>query len=209
VAELERLGVPLVPAVAVGDRAVHGWNPGGYANLLGVDYRESAKLPPDELARRLDGILHAAERLVAGLPASALDFTPPERDRTVRDLGFHLFRLALAYADAVDRGALPEGPLQEKAPAAMRDGPALARYGADVRARLRRWFAEQPSAAYARTVRVYYGPQSGHDLLERTTWHAAQHLRQLYALAERLEIEVAAPLPAELFAGLPLPDALW
>ena len=58
-------------------------------------------------------------------------------------------------------------------------------------------------------MKVYYGPQSGHDLLERTTWHAAQHLRQLYALAERLGITPPGPLPTDAFQGLPLPDALW
>ena len=58
-------------------------------------------------------------------------------------------------------------------------------------------------------IRLYYGPQSGHDLLERRRWHAAQHLRQLYALAERLEITPPAPMPADSFQGLPLPDALW
>ncbi|MBI2158167.1 MAG: hypothetical protein HYU26_14865 [Candidatus Rokubacteria bacterium] len=40
--ELKRLGVPAVPAVAVGERAVgradHGWNPPAYAALLGVAY---------------------------------------------------------------------------------------------------------------------------------------------------------------------------
>ena len=58
----------LVPAVAVGERAVHGWNPEGYAALLGVEYREAAKLSPAELAVRLDRILANAERLVARLP---------------------------------------------------------------------------------------------------------------------------------------------
>ena len=41
-AELRRLGVPLVPALAVGERAVHGWNPPAYAALLGVDWAPAA-----------------------------------------------------------------------------------------------------------------------------------------------------------------------
>ena len=52
-------------------------------------------------------------------------------------------------------------------------------------------------------IKVYYGPQSGHDLLERTTWHAAQHLPQLYALAERLAITPPGPMPTDAFEGLP------
>ena len=32
--ELERFGIPLVPVVVVGDRAVDGWNPKAVAELL-------------------------------------------------------------------------------------------------------------------------------------------------------------------------------
>ena len=104
---------------------------------------------------------------------------------------------------------MPEGWLQEQAPPDMLNSVAIASYGALVRARLRGWFEATPESDYARTVAVYYGPQSGHALLERTTWHAGQHLRQLYDLADRLRVKPPAPLPVELFAGLPLPAALW
>lgn len=208
-AELEQLGVPLVPAVAVGGRAVHGWNPEGYAALLGAEYRPAAKLPPRELAGRLDRILANAECLIAGLPEPVLDWRPPQRDRSLRDLGYHLFRLSLAFADAMDTGSLPEAWLQEAAPADLRDGPAIARYGARVRGRVSAWFEGADPGASARTISVYYGPQSGHDLLERTTWHAAQHLRQLHALAGERGLAPPEPLPTADLEGLPLPTSLW
>ena len=199
----------LVPAVAVGERAVHGWNPEGYAALLGVEYREAAKLSPAELAVRLDRILANAERLVARLPESLMEWTPPQRDRSLRDLGFHLFRVGLAFADGMDTGTFPEGWLQEKAPGDLSDGPAIARYGALVRGRLSGWFEGAGTREYARVIAVYYGPQSGHDLLERTTWHAAQHLRQLHALAAECGVTPPEPLPFADFEGLPLPASLW
>ncbi len=208
-AELARLGVPRVPAVAVGDRAVPGWNPAAYAALLGVAYAPAVKLAPGALAQRLDRILAAAQELVRLIPAERMDWTPPERNRPLRDLGFHVFRLSLAFVDAMDTGALPEGWFQEKAPAELGDGAAVARYGALVRARIEGWFDGAAPREFERVVQVYYGPQSGHELLERTAWHAAQHLRQLYVLAERLGIAPPAPLPVDAFAGLPLPDALW
>jgi DinB family protein len=208
-AELVRLSVPAVPAVAVGDRAVHGWNPQEYAQLLGVAWKPAAALPPAELARRLDRVLQCAAGLVRDLPAGALDFTPPERQRTLRDLAYHLFRLSLAFSEAMDRGQQPRAWLGETAPPEMADGVALASYGALVRGRLQGWFEGTGPGEYAQIVQVYYGPQSGHDLLERTTWHAAQHLRQLYDLAGRLGITPPGPLPTAEFQGLPLPEALW
>lgn len=207
--ELTRLGVPRVPAVAVGDRAVHGWNPDAYAALLGVRHEPGAKLAPAELAARLDRILASAEALLRAVPDDLVEFAPPERPRTLRALGHHLFRLSLAFVDAMDTGALPEDWFQELPPPAMATGGDVARYGALVRARLQGWFAGAGPGEYARVVQVYYGPQAGHDLLERTTWHAAQHLRQFYELAARLGIAPPAPLPTEAFAGLPLPASVW
>jgi hypothetical protein len=207
--EMRRLGIPLVPAVAVGDRAVHGWNPEGYAALVGVPYRPPARLAPEELGARLDRILAAASRLVLAIPPERMGWRPPQRDRSLRDLGFHVFRLALAFADAMDLGRFPEGWLQEPAPAELHDGPAIARYGALVRGRLQGWFEGAAPAEFQRVVAVYYGPQSGHDLLERTTWHAAQHLRQLHALLPEIGVTPPEPLPVADFQGLPLPESLW
>lgn len=208
-ADLRRLGVPLVPAVAVGDRAVHGWNPPAYAALLGVAYRAPTRLAPAELAARLDRILDNAERLTAQLEPGQLDSVPAERKRSVRDLAYHVFRLALAFIDGADRGQFPEAWLQETAPPDLVTGGDIARYGALVRARLSGWFQGAGPAEYERVIDVYYGPQSVHELLERTTWHAAQHLRQLHVLIERLGVRAPAPLPVDAFAGLPLPEAIW
>jgi DinB superfamily len=198
-----------VPAVAVGDRAVHGWNPQGYAELLGVRYQAAAQLSPRELAARLDRILEAAQALLTRFDAAQLDVVPPERARSIRDLGFHVFRVGLSFIDAMDQGRLPETWFDERAPAGMDDGGDVARWGALVRGRIAGWFEGAAPDELERVVDVYYGPQGAHDLLERTTWHCGQHLRQLYVLAERLKITPPAPLPSGLFERLPIPDAIW
>jgi hypothetical protein len=209
-AELRALGVPGVPAVALADgRVVHGWNPRGYAALVGVDYRPPAQFSPAELARRLDRFLDLTSRLILALPPEALAHKPAKRDRDLLNLGFHVFRLSLAFADGMDMGEFPETWLQEKAPPDLTDGPAVARYGALVRGRLSGWFEGAGDGEYARIIRVYYGPQSGHDLLERTTWHAAQHLRQLHVVATELGVALPDPLPVADFEGLPMPASLW
>ncbi len=207
--ELKRLGIGRVPAVTVGDRGAHGWNPPAYAALLGIPYSAALKLPPTELAKRLDIILDSTQALVRAVPDQHMDWRPPERNRTLRNLGYHVFRLSLAFVDGMDLGEFPENWLLDQAPPDLRDGAALARYGALVRGRITGWFEGASPREFERVIKVYYGPQSGHDLLERTTWHAAQHLRQLYVLAERLEITPPGPMPTDAFVGLPLPDAIW
>ena len=208
-AELKRFGIPRVPAVSVGDRAVHGWNPAGYAELLGVPYATATQLPPRELARRLDRILESAQGLVQRFDAAQLDVIPPERKRSTRDLGFHIFRVGLSFIDTMDQGRMPDTWFEERAPVGMSDGGDVARWGALVRARIAGWFEGVRDDEFERVLEIYYGPQGAHDLLERTAWHCAQHLRQLYVLAERMGVTAPAPLPTDSFKGLPLPDALW
>src|SRR2546428_5287770 len=116
-----------VPAVTVGDRAAHGWNPPAYAELLGIPYSAATKLAPTELAKRLDIILDATQGLIRGVPDQHMDWRPPERDRTLRNLGFHVFRLSLAFVERMDLGEFPDFLLLDPAPADLRDGPALSR----------------------------------------------------------------------------------
>jgi hypothetical protein len=207
-AELRRLGVPAVPAVVVGDRAVHGWNPAAVAELVGMRYLEGPRLPVDELARRLDRVLEAAGRAMDAAAPAHLGLRHPQRDRTLRQLGYHTFRLSLAFRDAMTERRLPHAWLAEEAPATLADGPAIAGYGATVRDALRSWLAGGAAAA-AGTVDTYYGPQDAHALLERTVWHAAQHVRQLYDLLATAGVRPGAPLTEADLAGLPLPRDVW
>ena len=198
-----------MPALTIGDRAAHGWNPPAYAELLGIPYSETVKLAPAVLAQRLDLFLDTNQQLMRIVPDRHMNWRPPERNRTLRNLGYHVFRLSLAFVDGMDMGEFPESWLLDEAPDDLTDGPSIARYGALVRGRITGWFEGASAAEFRRVIKVYYDPQTGHDLLERTTWHAAQHLRQLYVLADRLEIKPPVPLPVDAFKGLPLPDALW
>lgn len=55
----------------------------------------------------------------------------------------------------------------------------------------------------------YYGPQQAAAFFQRTVWHTAQHLRQLYDLLDQMGVTPEAPLASEDFAGLPLPQSVW
>jgi uncharacterized damage-inducible protein DinB len=207
--ELDDAGPSLVPAVVAGDRVVRGWNPAACAALLGVDYQPAALVPPSELGMTLERILAATERLIAEVPDARMEYRAPECDRTIRDLAYHVFSLALAFADGMDTGrVLPEW-LRARAPAELRDGRAIARYGALVRGRVGGWLEGAAPREFARTITADAGPQSGHEWLERSTWHAAHHLRQLHALLESLGVPPREPLPSADLARLPLPASLW
>jgi len=42
-----------------------------------------------------------------------------------------------------------------------------------------------------------------------STWHSAQHARQMIAVLERLGLEPDVRLTSEDLAGLPLPERIW
>ena len=207
VKDLERLGISRPPAVVVGDRAVSGWNPKGIAELVGREFHAPEKPAPKELARLLDTILAAAQRAIRQFSVEQLKIKPPGRDRNVRHLGYHVFRVALAYADAREHGTLSAEWFEVNPPAEMIAGEDIARFGQTVREYLVQRL--QQDDAFVGEVDTYYGKQTAPELFERTVWHAAQHLRQLYALLKGMGITPADPLPESELKVLPLPENLW
>lgn len=205
--ELASLGVKLVPAVRDGERVFHGWNPEGLAAFVGREYAEAPRLAPEELTQRLDRVLECAQRALRQFPPGSLDDTTPGRQRTVRDLAFHVFRLSAAHRDAFEGGYFPESWLEEGAPDDAGSAEEIAAYGDRVRHRLGEWWRR--ADAFSGSVETYYGPQTAHQLLERTTWHAAHHLRQLCALLEEKGLAPAGPLAESDYAGLPMPGEVW
>lgn len=205
--DLRRRGIPSYPATILGDRFVHGWNPADLAALVGVDYDAGRRFEPEELAQRLDRILAANQRAVRQIPRERLGMKHPQRDRSVRDLAFHIFRLAVAFRDCREQDQFQEGWLREVPGPDLPDGEAIAGYGQSVRGRLQEWYA-QPGWCEG-DVHTYYGSHPARELMERTTWHTAQHLRQVYWFLEEMGIPAEGRLTDADLAGLPFPKEVW
>ncbi len=204
---LAAFDIPRAPAVIVGEKAVHGWNPQGVAELVGVDYDDSDKLTCPQLAERLDTVLVAAQRAVRQIPDAHLGFKWPGRDRTILQLAYHIFRIALTYRDTREQGRLEEAWFGENPSGDMRTGADVAEYGEQARVQMAEWL--QRDGVYEGMCDTYYGPQSAPELFERTVWHAAQHLRQIYVMLETVGVTPEAPLTEADYQGLPLPENLW
>jgi len=205
--ELRSLGARQVPCVVLGEHILTGWNPKALAALVGVSYEEPERLSQEELKRRLDKILGAAQQAMIQVPAEHLGMASPGRRRTVRNVGYHVFRLSYAFCEAMEKGHFQAEWLLEEAPPEMTDGAAIARYGQKVRERLKVWFLHpDPCAGW---VAMDSGDQTGYELLGWTVWHAAHHLRQLYAFLRLMGKEPLDPLSEESFTGLPMPEDLW
>jgi glutaredoxin len=192
-AALQARGIQTVPAVIVGDRYLTGWNPDRLAALVGLTHTE--RLPsPDELVESLRALLDAALRATRQVPDDRWELTVAQRPRPLRELVRHLFEVIERGVDADVLGIFPAQQWLPERDVPDLTGAALARYGEAVRAKVAAWYATRAPERFARTIEADVGPRTLTQVLDRTRHHAAQHLRQVYALLESNGIVPEAPL---------------
>lgn len=206
---LRALGARTVPIVAKGDRYVFAQSLKVVAEFVGLSGDFGPALAPTELVSRLDRILAGVQRFVRQLPEGELETKLKNRNRTYRQLSHHVFRIPEAFVDAVSGGhQLTYEALTAPPPEDLRSGQDIAAYGGEVREKVESW-SRSGGAEKATLVDTYYGQQPLHEVLERTTWHAGQHARQLMSILESLGIRPDQRLTDADFAGLPMPQNVW
>jgi len=198
--------------IAKGEQFVFGQNLEDVAEFVGLAGTGHTPLPPDKLIEKWIMVLRAAQRYLRQLPKERLkDRVIENRDRSIRLLGHHVFRIAEAYLETVVDGVEYSNNLATVPP---RDGTFLesaefAAYGDAVIGKLQKWWGGLSDRTCQQKLKTYYGQQTMHQLFERCTWHSAQHSRQLIHLLERYGIEPDHRLTADDLAGLPLPERLF
>lgn len=208
--ELRKLGARSVPIVARGDKFVFAQTIGDVIGFLGLQVRPQERLSPEALMGKLDLVLTAAARYVRQIPAAELDKPFRNRNRPIRVLAHHVFRIVEGFLESMDDGKLlTYERIMADMPAGMRSAEDIARYGEAVLARAKRWWAAYPDKSCRRPMQAYFGEHPVHVVLERTVWHPAQHTRQLMLILESLGIAPDRALGAADLAGLPLPEKAW
>jgi glutaredoxin len=208
--ELAELGVRTVPVVSRGSEYVFAQELADVSAFIGrkVDFK---RLPPQELYRKWQSVLAAAQRHVVQLPPERLKERATEgRDRSIRDLAYHVYQIPDSFLQAVQDGVQDLTSVYNAPPP-----PAVVRteqirdYGARIGERLAGWWKSEGGAVATAKVKTYYGDQPMHHVMERCTWHSAQHARQIMAVLERFGIAPDGALTQADYAGLPMPEGLW
>jgi hypothetical protein len=206
-AELQKLGLRTVPVLSRGDKYILGQNTQQIIDFLGLNEDGGPQLSVDELYRRLDKFMGAALELIPLMPHDRLPTHVPGRPRSYRTLAFHLFRVVDAFLGANEGVTLLQTMFREE-PDADADTAELVAYGTKVRRRFNDWWKQGDHAA-SKKLETYYGQQTLHELLERTTWHCGQHVRQYMMLLEKEGQRHHRPLIDADFAKLPMPQNVW
>jgi hypothetical protein len=208
-AELRRLGARSVPVLSRGDEYVFAQNIAHVVKFLGLDEKAGPVLSPAQLVARLERFLGVAVRIVPQMPDEQLDTEVPNRPRSYRVLGHHMFRVAETFLEVAGGDALTYEKLTAAPPEGLHTTADIAAYGAGVRARLAAWWDAKLDKSGKETVQTYYGPQLLHEYLERTTWHVGQHTRQWVMLLGMNGIAADGPPAPADFADLPMPKQVW
>ena len=208
-AELRRLGARSVPVLSRGDEYVFAQNIAHVVTFLGLKEKAGPVLSPPQLVERLEQFLDVGVRIIPQMPDDRLATEVPNRPRSYRVLGHHMFRVAETFLEVAGGDALTYEKLTASPPDALRTTADIAAYGADVRARLAAWWDAKPDKSGKQTVQTYYGPQLLHEYLERTTWHVGQHTRQWVMLLGMNGITADGPPAPADFADLPMPKEVW
>lgn len=210
-AELATLGIRSVPIVRRGKEWANGQVLRDVARVAGIVWGGAPVLPVADLATRLIAVQQAAQRLFAQIPDDALGRMLPHRPRSYAELAYHVFNIADAFLEHEVAGLpLKEGAYGRGPPPAMDTKGKILAYGRDVAERFWTWWESAGRTTdFSRKAKVYYGDVTLQEYLERTTWHSAQHVRQLVMVLGLLGITPAEPPGSELFAGLPMPDKVW
>lgn len=206
------MGTQTVPVLAKGDQYVFCQNLEDVAEFVGLQGTGHTPLPPSVLITKWTIVLRAAQRYIRQLPEERLvERVIDNRDRSIRLLSHHVFRIGEAFLETVIDGVEYWAQLANMPPpdGAFITAEEIAGYGDTVIERLQNWWAKLDDPSCRQKVKTFYGTPSMHQLFERSTWHSAQHARQLIAVLERFGIAPNGRLTSEDLAGLPLPEGLW
>ena len=208
--DLLAFGVKTVPVVARGKEFVFAQALEDVSRFVGTQFANQ-RLSPQALVDKWLSVMRAAQRHAMQIPPARMGERAVEsRDRSIRDLACHVYQVPDAFLQAVQNGVEDLTSVYNAPPPKEITKPEhIAAYGARITEGIDRWWSQLPDKSCRQTVKTYYGERPLHELLERCTWHSAQHARQMIAVLERLGVEPKGKLTAADYAGLPLPQGLW
>lgn len=207
--EMAQRGLPQhVPIVRRGQEWADGKILEDVATLTGTEY-DAEILSVMELYDRLEQILAATLSHIEQLPEDELETTIPNRPRTYADLIYHIFSIPESFLE--HEAGIPHTEAKTVPNWDHYSTHVLSSYGQNVTRTLNDWFESRAETRdWSESADVYWGEQTMHQYLERTTWHAGQHLRQIeWVLTEELGIELEQPVSPTVWEGLPLPEKVW
>ena len=183
---------------------MHGVDLQQVAGLVGLDYDSSPALSPSQLKVRQVALLSILDSALERIPESAHEIKIPGRDRTVWNLVEHMCEIACVYQRVVEGASAFDAAAAD---AVVTGASTDVQLHSSISSLTSKLSAESPD--YEKRIETYFGSASLHYVLERCTWHIAQHLRQLTSLMRDIDTSIMPEIEVKLLDGLPIPLEVW
>lgn len=185
---------------------MQGFDVPALRDLLGLASDITAALLPSELLEKYRLIFTAAQRAIMQIPQDRLDTITPGRDRTLRQLTWHIFDRAEDFADLADGGKFTSEMTTVYMTRAntYRTSADIAAYGGTVLTKLEDLLTRRVEVL-DKTVETYFGTSTLNSLLNRALSMAAFRLKGTYLYMGLLGIEPLDPLSAHDYSGIVMP----
>jgi hypothetical protein len=202
-------GVRSVPVIFRGEEMIFCQSLQDVARFVGKSI-DDERLPANELIARWQYFLSTAHGLIGQIPPAQLEVRPvAKRERNTCQLAYHIFQIPDSFLQARENGLRDTRVVSNAMLDHLRTVPELLAYGTAVMTRLERWWQGQADQTCSFTVQTYYGDQVASQVLERSTWHSAQHTRQLDLVLGEAIPDLRGRVDPAQYAGLPMPDGVW
>ena len=186
---MRSLGFRTVPFTVIGDTKIAGFRPNELSEALRLGIAVATREPSETLPI-LERLIAAHLRAIRQMPEDKLDFKAPDRDRPMREFGYHIFRNIQRTTQAVNTGVFPmeDQATQDLPGRSFQSFEEIARFGDEVLRDYRDWAPKQDAEALKSPPTAGSGLRSGAEQLDLICGHTTQHLRQLYHLLESFGI---------------------
>ena len=209
--ELSARGIRGVPVVSRGDKYAYAQSLAVVNEFIGVTEqlptRETEVIFEKWIALLKIGVCYLESCPAEELRADVLK----ERERPVGELAYHAFQIVQAFLHCMKTGER-DWFERSSGPVSMEEALNKARLVAFARAtaeELARYWNDGETKFEDFPAEFEGGLNSSHEFLDRSSWHSAQHIRQIAAVLGRDGIALTPAWSDDFVQGLGVPQNLW
>ena len=138
---LNKYGLRKVPVLAKGDKYAFGQMLDPFAKFAGLPMPGADRLSPAQLYQKYEMIFAAGQRYARQFPPDKfLERVIPHRERLIRTLCYHVFRIGESFLETWDGAEYSVTIADNEPPEDMLSGDDVGRYGAAVWQRFEAWW---------------------------------------------------------------------
>jgi len=210
--DLLQLGVRSVPVVTRGSAYVFAQSLEAVTAFVGKAKTDRVVQKPAFYLEKWLFLLAVGRSYLDAVPQEVLERDViKERKRAIGELVYHVYQIPKAFVHCM-RHNDPDWLFLSSGPAEMDIAltkPRLRQYAQEATEQLTNYWNGGQTDFKIQPMTLDKGLKTSMELLDRSSWHSAQHLRQIVSALEREGVALTPAWDAGFYSGLNVPEQLW